>query len=436
MGNCHTELTSNCSFMEEKTKVALVCQPLDNINPSFRNSIAVWGCEVAQRLSRSCEVTLYAKGHLRKKVEYNDEVDYRFVTDFPDRVLLNLFKLFSRLCDAKRPFFSSKLNYFGYILQVALDLKRRQCDIVHIVNFSQFVPIIRALNPSIKIVLHMQCEWLIQLDKDMIEKRLTKTDMIIGCSEYITSGIRKHFPQFADRCQTVFNGADVEHFTVQSKTKDLHANGFKRLLFVGRVSPEKGLHILLDAFEKVIEQYPQTRLEIVGPPWQVRREYIIALTDDDKVSRLASFYESSNGGYLEQLQERLSPRIAEQVIFSGQVPHLQLINHYRDVDIFIHPSVWADPFPLSVLEAMAMGIPVVATQAGGLLESVENGKTGLLVEPGDADALAAAILCILADDDLSESMGKAARERALKLFSWERVAENLMSQYQTLMKNE
>ena len=421
--------------MKEKMKVALVCQPLDNIDPDFRNSIAVWGCEVAQRLARSCEAILYAKGPLGKKVEYNDEVNYRFVTDFADRVLLKILKPFSRLRHAKRPFFSSKLNYLGYILQVALDLKRRQCDIVHITNFSQFVPIIRAFNPCIKIVLHMQCEWLTQLDKGMIEERLAKTDMIIGCSEYITSGIRKHFPQFVDRCKTVFNGADVERFVVQNKSKN-NENGFKRLLFVGRVSPEKGVHVLLEAFEKVIAHCPQTRLEIVGPPWQIRREYIVALTDNEKVSGLASFYESPNGGYLEQLQGRLSPELAEQVTFSGQVPHSQLIHHYRDVDIFIHPSVWDDPFPLSVIEAMAMGIPVVATQAGGLVESVQNGKTGLLVEPGDADALAEAILGILSNDALCESMGNAARQRALKHFSWDRIAKNLMRHYENLMKND
>jgi len=92
--------------------------------------------------------------------------------------------------NVKRPLFASKLFYLTYVLQVARDLKREKCDIVHLHNFFQFVPIIRAFNPKIKIVLHMHCEWLTQLDRTMIENRLRKVDLIIGCSEYITEKAR------------------------------------------------------------------------------------------------------------------------------------------------------------------------------------------------------------------------------------------------------
>ena len=72
----------------------------------------------------------------------------------------------------KRPFFSSNFVALEYILPIALDLRRNQVDIVHLQNFSQFVPIIRAFNPRIKIVLHMRCEWLSLLDREMIEPRI------------------------------------------------------------------------------------------------------------------------------------------------------------------------------------------------------------------------------------------------------------------------
>jgi glycosyltransferase involved in cell wall biosynthesis len=81
---------------------------------------------------------------------------------------------------------------------------------------------------------------------------------------------------------------------------------------------------------------------------------------------------------------------------------------------------------------MACQVPVVATRVGGMTEIVEDGKTGILVEPGDADALAEAILKLLSNENLRSSMGKTAQSRAVEFYSWEKVAENLWNHYKTL----
>jgi glycosyltransferase involved in cell wall biosynthesis len=122
------------------------------------------------------------------------------------------------------------------------------------------------------------------------------------------------------------------------------------------------------------------------------------------------------------------------VTFAGHVTHLQLLNHYHDADVYIQPS-FSDAFPLPVLEAMANEIPVVATRVGGIPEAVIDVKTGLLVAPDDTGALAKAILHLLSNKDLRILMGKAARKRAVDLFSWEKVAENLFYQYKDIGKN-
>jgi glycosyltransferase involved in cell wall biosynthesis len=95
--------------------------------------------------------------------------------------------------------------------------------------------------------------------------------------------------------------------------------------------------------------------------------------------------------------------------------------------------VWNEAFGIPIIEAMATGVPVVATRGGGIPEVVVDGETGLLVERGDASALAEAILRILSNENLRTSMGRAARKRAVELFSWEKISRDLLVQYENLL---
>jgi len=199
---------------------------------------------------------------------------------------------------------------------------------------------------------------------------------------------------------------------------------------MSRVSPEKGVHVLLEAFQKVVEQYPETQLELVGSKAAVNYEFVVGLSNDPKVLDLASFYRDDWLNHLSHMQEHSS--VANQVSFTGSVPHSQLVNYYQNTDIFVFPSVWNEPFGVPLIEAMATGVPVIATQSGAFPEIVEEGKTGLLVERGDASALADAILRLLQNEDLRKSMGEAGRQRSLENFSFDRVANNLYYQYERI----
>ena len=417
-------------------KIAFVHQPINTMSlANLDDSIAIWTYEVARRLSRFCDVIVYAKkGHTQKKIEHHQGVQYRRVSTVADEKFAHIAsavdKRLTRFCNSKRPLFASRLYYLTFALRVAKNLKSQKCDIVHIQNFSQFVPIIRAINPKIRIVLHMHCDWLTQLDRAMIERRLRKVDLVIGCSEYNTEKIRRAFPQFAKRCQTVYNGVDVNHFVNENGQTVRKENGVKRLLFLGRVSPEKGLHVLLEAFQKVVERYPQAQLEIVGPQRPLPIEFIVALSDSEQVSDLALFYRrNSKRNYFSHLQKQLfSLNIANNVTFTGSIPYRHVLNNYHDASIFVNSS-FSESFPLPILEAMASELPVVATRVGGVPEAVADGKTGLLVEAGDVSALAEAIILLLKHEGLRKSMGKAARKRAVELFSWERVVGRLFRWY-------
>ena len=306
--------------------------------------------------------------------------------------------------------FASSLYFFGYIFQVACHLKKQKCDIVHILNFSQYIPIIRMINPDIKIVLHMVCEWLTQLDRSIIERRLNKSDLIIGCSEYITDKIKKRFPQVAHRCITVYNGVDTDVFAPKNNNKGTLT---KRLLSVGRMSPEKGLHVLIKALPKIIKRFPKVQCDIVGPKSIVPKDFLIALSDDNRVSSLSSFYQGNYSAHLRNQVTALN--LADHVKFSGAIPFESLVTKYQTSHMLVQPSL-SDAFPLPVVEAMACGLPVIGTLVGGIPESIENGKEGLVVEAGDAAALAEGIICLLENEDLRESMGKAARRAPRNCF--------------------
>lgn len=286
-------------------KVAFVSQPWEfPLRDSQLGSIPTWTYEVARRLARNCDVIVYSRrGLSRQKIEVDQKIHYRSLLAWGFIKFINLFTKFD---DVKRPLFASSLYNLMYALQVAKDLRQQQCDIVHIHNFSQFAPIIRAFNPKIKIVLHMHCEWLTQLDSTMIAERLCQVDLIVGCTEYITNKIRLKFPQFASRCQTIYNGVNIAP-SEQNDNITTNKAINKRLLFVGRISPEKGVHILLDAFQKVAWHYPEVQLEIIGPEAVAPLEYIVALSDEDKVKDLAVFYSESylcncRKGYLQSWQ--------------------------------------------------------------------------------------------------------------------------------------
>ena len=120
--------------------------------------------------------------------------------------------------------------------------------------------------------------------------------------------------------------------------------------------------------------------------------------------------------------------IAADVTFLGWVPNTELPPYYRAAAVSVIPSL-EEGFGIPAAEAMGCEVAVVASDAGGLPEVVENGVTGLVVPRGDSTALAQAIGSLLADPDRRRAMGQAGRARALQLFDWDRSAEQFEQIY-------
>jgi len=149
-----------------------------------------------------------------------------------------------------------------------------------------------------------------------------------------------------------------------------------RLLFVGSLIPEKGPDVLIEAFRRALAERSDLRLTIVG---------------------------TGPRGYVDGLREAAR---GLPVRFAGRLERPEVVDAYRSHDVLVFSSVWGEPFSLVPLEAMAMGLTVIATRTGGTPEAVVPGKTGLLVPPRDAAALADAILRVAGDSSLARSLAR------------------------------
>src|SRR6201997_5165805 len=133
---------------------------------------------------------------------------------------------------------NSALWYRQFIGEVLADPSLQDCDIVHIMNISQFVPLVRARLPKSRIVLHMHCQWLEQLDAAVIERPINAADLVLGVSDFIAAGVRQRFPSLAHRCSYIYHGAYIALF---ARPHGVHPEP-KQLLYVGRLAPKKGVH--------------------------------------------------------------------------------------------------------------------------------------------------------------------------------------------------
>jgi len=421
-------------------KIAFVTQPFEHF-PSRGGAVATWTQEVGTRLAREHDVTVYCRTSpsrrneeqlgglsIRRCATHVDERIgriFRFVDSAANRVDVRERRLSQELAYYKYYYFR-ELYYRSFIKAVSRRMSRSQVDVVVIPNFSQFVPIVRSANPQAKIMLRMSCDWLIELSEKTVERRLRQVDAVFGVSGYISQGIARRFPQHASKCHRLHNGCNLTRFKtsfdrdrVGALKSKLGLDGRRVVLFTGRVCPEKGVHVLVAAMKRVVAEMPDVTLLIVGGAWNQPPS---PLWINDRSSEFREFDRLRRVGYLAHLQ-RESFDIANNVHFAHSVPQTELADYYNLADVFVHPSVWQEPLPQVLTEAMACALPVVSTAVGGNPELVVNGETGLLVPPDDPDSLAAAILRLCQDESMSRNMGLRGRQRVEQSFTWDQTAQ-------------
>ena len=194
---------------------------------------------------------------------------------------------------------------------------------------------------------------------------------------------------------------------------------------------------------------PDVQLTLVGKVGMLPFDLVNLLLADDAAAldSLRPFYGQSTLGWLskevlgqkhsyrQQLEALLSPQAAARVHFAGSISLQELIRLYSRADLLVLPSVWRESYGMPVAEAMASGVPVLASDTGCVPELVEKGVTGMLVPRLDVDALAQTMRDLLSDMPRLRRMGQAARHRAEHLLTWDRSAERLERVYLNLVNS-
>jgi glycosyltransferase involved in cell wall biosynthesis len=228
-----------------------------------------------------------------------------------------------------------------------------------------------------------------------------------GALTAITEDCRQHALRAGappEHIRLVFNGTDLRRFSPAENGNGTDPGFGPHMVFACRqLFPRKGIRFLLEAAAELKPQFPDLKIVLAGDGFE-----------RPELARLAA-----------------DLGIASDVTFLGWVPNTDLPPYYRAAAVSVIPSL-EEGFGIPAAEAMGCEVAVVASDAGGLPEVVENGVTGLVVPRGDAKALATAIGSLLADPQKRRSMGQAGRERALRLFDWDRTAEQFEAIYREL----
>ena len=223
--------------------------------------------------------------------------------------------------------------------------------------------------------------------------------LVVGISTALTERAKA---LGAKRTMTIPNGVDFGHLNnIPRGTKSVH-----RIVTVARLSPEKGLPFLIEAMKIARHSVPDAELAIVG------------------------------GGALEaELKAFTAEQSLQDVVhFLGAKPNAEAMAEVAKSEVFVLPSL-GEGLGIVLLEAQALGMPVIGTRVGGIPDVIEHEKTGLLVPPSDAEAIASAVVRLLTDRALAERCVAEAKSRLAK-FDWDKIAERYAALYQELTRVE
>jgi N-acetyl-alpha-D-glucosaminyl L-malate synthase BshA len=205
------------------------------------------------------------------------------------------------------------------------------------------------------------------------------------------------------------NGLDIRKFSNWSKDK-IRAqmnitNDEKIIIFVGRLHSVKGVEYLVEAMKYITQKNEKARLIIVGDGPEREK--------------------------LETLVKKLD--INRNVLFIGRISNEDIPKYMIMSDVLVLPSL-QEGFPNTLLEAMASGLPIIATNVGGIPEIIKNGENGFLVEPKNSEAIAEKVLCFLENNELRKMVIEKNIE-TVKRYRWEDITEKLEEKYKRILKN-
>lgn len=309
-------------------------------------------------------------------------------------------------------------DYYHYTIEYFFDqamkvILKQHYDIIILENRPGFVLKLKDKTTA-KIVYHLHNDILNDRTKyaSNIYEAATR---IISVSNYITSRV-KTINCKDTKCITVYNGIDTEAFSRNASPTHLASINDEDfvIIFSGRINKEKGIKELIAAMKTISPKYP-IKLLVLG----------------------SSFYGNANSEdiFVQQLKEKAEP-IKDRIFFTGFIPYDKMPCYLKIADIAALPSIWDEPFGLTMAEAQAMGLPIITTQRGGIPEVVTE-ENAILLETDDkfVDNLAAAIIDLYEHPEKRVQMSAASLKRS-KLFDKETYAKNFFTALEGINKTD
>ncbi|WP_282941146.1 glycosyltransferase family 4 protein [Paenibacillus sp. RC67] len=314
----------------------------------------------------------------------------------------------------------------SYIRQVARKLVHYRPQVIQVENRPRFVRHLRRMFPKARLWLVLHSLTFVSkphIGKAELRACLAAADRIIVNSEFIKEQMILMVPKTRRKLIVNHLGVDMDSFVSrwsyeglserEEMLQRLGLTGKKIILYVGRLIEIKGVHHLLQAMPQIAAQVPDAMLLVIGS----------AHYGSDRVTE-----------YVQDLYQ-LGNAMPQHVRFIPYVPHTEISSWYRLADVLVVPSDNKEAFGLVNVEAMAAGVPVVATRAGGMKEIIEHGETGYLIDvPLLSKELSLWICTLLTDDDLSQKMGGASINRVKERFTWDHTALRWLDVYRKTKK--
>jgi phosphatidylinositol alpha-mannosyltransferase len=301
-------------------------------------------------------------------------------------------------------------------------------DIVHMHGMSPFLPLMagkysRAVNiltfhgsmPGTNVYKYVaallqayikKADAIIPVSHEALEtlKRFVKDNHIVTpVDDELAGFVRGKYVNV--RYKIIPNGIDSVRFSPETSPFPRFNGGGPNILFVGRFEPRKGLKYLLEAFREVQEQLPEARLIVVGKGWRDKTE--------DSTAHDAMR--------------------ARNVFFEGFVTRELLPRYYASCHVYCSPATGRESFGIVLLEGMASGKPVIASDIPGYRDVVTHGLDGLLVKPEDSEALAQTLIEVLTNKELSAQLSKHGPETAAR-YSWDEVTRDIEEFYHEMLR--
>ncbi|MEK4198962.1 glycosyltransferase family 4 protein [Cytobacillus sp. FSL K6-0265] len=315
----------------------------------------------------------------------------------------------------------------SYEMDIAKILTEKRFDIIHVFNRPLNIPLYKKASPSSKFVLGLHNDMLAEKKVSLENGKeiVNAVERIVTVSEYIKRTVVERFPEAESKTKVVYSGVDLLEYPpvwsekgkqIREEYRQKYNIGEKKvILFVGRLTKNKGPHLLIAAFKAIAKRHPDTVLVIAGGKW---------------------FSDDGINNYVRNLKKLAEP-LGDKVIFTNFIPASEISNIFLMSDIFCCSSQWQEPLARVHYEAFAAGIPIISTNRGGNAEIVSHKETGYLIEKYDqVSEFAKGMNFYLKNPDAVNKMTRNARELVEANFQFHHVASRLTNVYSDLMPKQ